>query len=406
MKHLLEYLNDYYYNNLVINEVCNLIAEEEIVNESFKSSIVQKLAQAIYNAEKSSNKSKIEQAKNDDERYGTDYGKHDPHIVSFASIFGPKAINGKYSLVNKGIQGLKWSEITDDDFKEYAPDDKELIKLVKKTYGKKNANADFIVMKGDEIINFIKAYGADEKSDGMFYFKSDTLKKYKSNGVEHKYTVNGGVKELTKPYYSYQHRALKVNEVIDELQALSEIEGVKVYALEITDDMIKQYQELYNDRKKSQEGVINYDKKSLEMLRKQQVARYKALAQEIRAKKLQNDPNILFNEITETNKQVIELYKKVMSSTDNLDKYFDLGRLMDYVSGAYESFYRSMKSERQSERQKERYKAKAAERGEEFNDEQYDKLNFAKSRANSEINDAKKYIDNVKKMIKEIEDQL
>ena len=406
MKHLLEYLNDYYYNNLVINEVCNLIAEEEIVNESFKSSIVQKLAQAIYNAEKSSNKSKIEQAKNDDERYGTDYGKHDPHIVSFASIFGPKAINGKYSLVNKGIQGLKWSEITDDDFKEYAPDDKELIKLVKKTYGKKNANADFIVMKGDEIINFIKAYGADEKSDGMFYFKSDTLKKYKSNGVEHKYTVNGGVKELTKPYYSYQHRALKVNEVIDELQALSEIEGVKVYALEITDDMIKQYQELYNDRKKSQEGVINYDKKSLEMLRKQQVARYKALAQEIRAKKLQNDPNILFNEITETNKQVIELYKKVMSSTDNLGKYFDLGRLMDYVSGAYESFYRSMKSERQSERQKERYKAKAAERGEEFNDEQYDKLNFAKSRAKSEINDAKKYIDNVKKMIKEIEDQL
>lgn len=406
MKQLLEYLNDYHYNNLVINEVCNLIAEEEMVNESFKSSIVQKLAQAIYNAEKSSNKSKIEQAKNDDERYGTNYGKHDPRIVSFASIFGPKTINGKYSLVKKDIQGIKWSEITDDDFKEYAPDDKELIKLVKKTYGKKNANADFIVMKGDEIINFIKAYGADEKSDGMFYFKSDTLKKYKSNGVEHKYTVNGGVKELTKPYYSYKHRALKVNEVIAELQALSEIEGVKVYALEITDDMIKQYQELSNDRKKSQEGVINYDKKSLEMLRKQQVARYKALAQEIRAKKLQNDPNVLFNEIAETNKQVIELYKKVMSSTDNLDKYFDLGRLMDYVSRAYESFYRSMKSERQSERAKERYKAKAAERGEEFNDEEYDKLDFDKSSAKSEINDAKKYIDNVKKMIKEIEDQL
>ena len=406
MKHLLEYLNDYYYNNLVINEVCNLIAEEEIVNESFKSSIVQKLAQAIYNAEKTSNVSKIEQAKNDDERYGTDYGKHYPRIVSFASIFGPKTINGKYGSVKKGIQGLKWSEITDDDFKEYAPNDKELIKLVKKTYGKKNANADFIVMKGDEIINFIKAYGADEKSDGMFYFKSDTLKKYKSDGVEHKYTVNGGVKELTKPYYSYQHRALKVNEVIDTLKALSEIEGVKVYALEITDDMIKQYQELSNDRKKSQKGVINYDKKSLEMLRKQQVARYKALAQEIRAKKLQNDPNILFNEITETNKQVIELYKKVMSSTDNLDKYFDLGRLMDYVSRAYESFYRSMKSERQSERAKERYKVKAAERGEEFNDEEYDKFDFDKSNAKSEINDAKKYVDNVKKMIKEIEDQL
>ena len=402
MKHLLEYLNDYYYDSLVINEVCNLIAEEEIVNESFKSSIVQKLAQAIYNAEKTSNKKKVEQAKKNDEVLGTEYGKHDPHIVSFTSIFGPKTVNGRYGST-KGIQGLKWSEITDDDFIEYAPNDKELIKLIKKTYGKKNANADFIVMKDGEIINFIKAYGADEKSDGMFYFKSDALKKY-SNGSE--YTLPGGVKEVTKPYYSYQHRPLKVAEVVNALKELSSIEGVKVYALEITDDMIKQYQSLITDRKKSQEGVINYDKKSLEMLRKQQVARYKALAQEIRAKKLQNDPNVLFNEIAETNKQVIELYKKVMSSTDNLDKYFDLGRLMDYVSRAYESFYRSMKSERQSERSKERYKAKAAERGEEFNDEEYDKFDFDKSNAKSEINDAKKYIDNVKKMIKEIEDQL
>ena len=402
MKHLLEYLNDYYYDSLVINEVCNLIAEDEMVNESFKSSIVQKLAQAIYNAEKTSNKKKVEQAKKNDEVLGTEYGKHDPHIVSFTSIFGPKTVNGRYGST-KGIQGLKWSEITDDDFIEYAPNDKELIKLIKKTYGKKNANADFIVMKDGEIINFIKAYGADEKSDGMFYFKSDALKKY-SNGSE--YTLPGGVKEVTKPYYSYQHRPLKVAEVVNALKELSSIEGVKVYALEITDDMIKQYQSLITDRKKSQEGVINYDKKSLDMLRKQQVSRYKVLADEIRANKLQNDPNILFNEIAETNKQVIELYKKVMSSTDNLDKYFDLGRLMDYVSRAYESFYRSMKSERQSEMAKERYKVKAAERGEEFNDEEYDKFDFDKSNAKSEINDAKKYIDNVKKMIKEIEDQL
>ena len=402
MKHLLEYLNDYYYDSLVINEVCNLIAEDEMVNESFKSSIVQKLAQAIYNAEKTSNKKKVEQAKKNDEVLGTEYGKHDPHIVSFTSIFGPKTVNGRYGST-KGIQGLKWSEITDDDFIEYAPNDKELIKLIKKTYGKKNANADFIVMKDGEIINFIKAYGADEKSDGMFYFKSDALKKY-SNGSE--YTLPGGVKEVTKPYYSYQHRPLKVAEVVNALKELSSIEGVKVYALEITDDMIKQYQSLITDRKKSQEGVINYDKKSLDMLRKQQVSRYKVLADEIRANKLQNDPNILFNEIAETNKQVIELYKKVMSSTDNLDKYFDLGRLMDYVSRAYESFYRSMKSERQSERAKERYKAKAAERGEEFNDKEYDKIDFDKSNAKSEINDAKKYVDNVKKMIKEIEDQL
>lgn len=403
MRHLLEYLNDYYYDSLVINEVCNLIAEDEMVNESFKSSIVQKLAQAIYNAEKTSNKKKVEQAKKNDEVLGTEYGKHDPRIVSFTSIFGPKTVNGRYGGSTKGIQGLKWSEITDDDFIEYAPNDKELIKLIKKTYGKKNANADFIVMKDGEIINFIKAYGADEKSDGMFYFKSDTLKKY-ANGSE--YTVPGGVKEVTKPYYSYQHRPLKVAEVVNALKELSSIKGVKVYALEITDDMIKQYQSLITDRKKSQEGVINYDKRSLDMLRKQQVSRYKALAAEIRANKLQKDPNILFNEITETNKQVVELYKKVMSSTEYLDKYFELGRLMDYVSRAYESFYKSIKSGRKSEKSREHAKARAAERGEKFDPKEYDEFDYNKSDAQSSINDAKKYINNVKEMIKEIEAKL
>lgn len=403
MRHLLEYLNDYYYDSLVINEVCNLIAEDEMVNESFKSSIVQKLAQAIYNAEKTSNKKKVEQAKKNDEVLGTEYGKHDPHIVSFTSIFGPKTVNGMYGGSKKGIQGLKWSEITDDDFIEYAPNDKELIKLIKKTYGKKNANADFIVMKDGEIINFIKAYGADEKSDGMFYFKSDTLKKY-ANGSE--YTVPGGVEEVTKPYYSYQHRPLKVAEVVNALKELSSIEGVKVYALEITDDMIKQYQSLITDRKKSQEGVINYDKRSLDMLRKQQVSRYKVLADEIRANKLQKDPNVLFNEITETNKQVVELYKKIMSSTDYLDKYFELGRLMNYVSGAYESFYKSIKSGRKSEKGRERAKARAAERGEKFDPKEYDEFDYNRSDAQSSINDAKKYINNVKEMIKEIEAEL
>ena len=403
MRHLLEYLNDYYYDSLVINEVCNLIAEDEMVNESFKSSIVQKLAQAIYNAEKTSNKKKVEQAKKNDEVLGTEYGKHDPHIVSFTSIFGPKTVNGRYGGSTKGIQGLKWSEITDDDFIEYAPNDKELIKLIKKTYGKKNANADFIVMKDGEIINFIKAYGADEKSDGMFYFKSDSLKKY-ANGSE--YTVPGGVEEVTKPYYSYQHRPLKVAEVVNALKELSAIKGVKVYALEITDDMIKQYQSLITNRKNSQEGVINYDKRSLDMLRKQQVSRYKALAAEIRANKLQKDPNVLFNEITETNKQVVELYKKVMSSTEYLDKYFELGRLMDYVSRAYESFYKSIKSGRKSEKSRERAKARAAERGEKFDPKEYDEFDYNKSDAQSSINDAKKYINNVKEMIKEIEAEL
>lgn len=406
MKNLFEFFNEYLYDRLIINEVSNIIANEFMINESFKSSILQKLAKAIYDAEKSSNITKINRAKDEDERYGTKYGKHDPKIVSFASIFGPKTVNGNYGPSKKGVQGLKWSEISDDDFKEYAPDDKELIKLIKKTYGKKDGNADFIVMKGDEIINFIKAYGTDEKSDGMFYFKSDTLKKYKYNGDEHEYTENGGVKELTKPYYTYQHRPLKVGEVIDALKGLATIEGVKVYALEITSDMVQTYKTTLDDRAAAQKGVINYDKASLAMLRKNQVARYKALADEIRAKKLQSDPNVFWDEIKKTNDEVVALYSKIMSSPENIDKRFELGNLMNYVAYAYESFYDSVKSGRQYERAKERAKVRAAEKGEEFDEKDYDKWDFNKSDSKQKINDAKEYVDKVKKMIQEIEANL
>jgi len=406
MKNLYEFLLNNQYNKLIVNEVSALVAEEFMVNESFKSSILQKLAQAIYDAEKSSNQLKIKRAKDDDERYGTPWGKRDPKIVSFASIFGPKEDPQRYAASKRGVQGLKWSEITDDDFKEFAPDDKELIKLIKKSYGKKDGNADFIIMKDGEIINFIKAYGRDEKSDGMFYFKSDQMKTYKSGGVEHEYKENGAVKEMTKPYYSYQHRSLKQNEVIDALKGLSTIEGVKVYALEITPDMIQTYKTEIDSRAAAQKGVINYDKDSLAELRKNQVARYRALADEIRAKKLQSDPKVLWDDIKKTNDEVIALYEKIIKNPEYLDRYCDIGRLMNYVSYAYESFYKSMKSSRDYERSKERAKARAAERGKEFDDEDFDKFDFDKSNAKSEINDAKEYIDKVRKEIKNIEEKL
>lgn len=406
MKTLFEYLNEARYQSIISNEMSGMIAEEFMINESFKSSILQKLAQAIYDAEKSSNAQKVKQAKDDDERYGTKYGKHNPNIVSFASIFGPQEISRKYGASKKGIQGLKWSEISDDDFKEYAPDDKELIKLIKKTYGKKDANADFIIMKGDKVINFIKAYGITEKTDGMFYFKSDQIKNYQFDGAEHQYKENGRVVEITKPYYTYQHRSLKQNEVIDALNGLATIDGVKVYALEITPDMIQTYKTTLDDRAAAQKGVVNYDKDSLEQLRKNQVARYRALADEIRANKLQSDPNIFWDEIKKTNDEVTALYAKVMSSPENLDKRFELGRLMNYMAYAYESFYDSVKYSRDSEKRKEHAKARAAKKGEEFNDKDYDQFDFDKANSKQKINDAKEYIDKVKKMIKEIEDNL
>lgn len=401
MKNLFEYIIDVQLDNAIIKETANIIAEDTI-NESFKSSIVQKLAQAIYNAEKTNNKRKVADAKDHDERYGTEYGKRDPHVTSFASIFGPKTDGGKYNT-KKGLQGLKWSEITDDDFKVYNPDDKELIKLIKKTYGKKDGRADFIVVgKSGEVLNFIKAYGRDPKDDGMFYFKSDEIKTYKySNGNEHKYTDAGGVKELRQQYYKYDTRPLKANEVLDALKALSTMEGIKVYALEITDDMIKNYNDLIDSRAKAQKGVINYDAASLNALLKQQKARYKVMVAEIKAKRLQKDPNVLFDEIKKCNDEVVELYKQVMSNPENLDKYFDMGRLMSYVSNAYESFYRSMKETREGDKYEKRAKEKGAS-----DERAKDYRSFNDESAKHYINDAEDYVKNVRKMIEEIKAKL
>lgn len=394
MKQLFEYLVDRQYDALVIKEEANIIAEEQI-NEAFKSSIIQKLAQAIYNAEKDRNKREVERAKRDDEKY-PQYGPHKPNVTNFASIFGPKTEGGRYNT-KKGLQGLKWSEITDDDFKVYKPTDKELVKLIKSTYGKKDGNADFIVVDNkDNVINFIKAYGKDPKEDGMFYFKAAEITKYGSK-------IDSEVKELTKPYYSYQSRPLKTKEVIDLLQTISQIynDNVKVYALEVTDAMIKNYKDLQVSREEAKKGVVNFDKESLAAMLRSQQARYKTMVAEIKAKKLQKDPNVLFNEIKTVNDQVVALYKKVIGNPNYLDEYFDLGRLMSYVSYAYESFYRSMKKSREGDKEeawalKDGDTPEQAKRYRHFEDET----------AKNEINDAKEYVEKVKKMIEEIESKL
>lgn len=398
MKQLFEYLNDYNYDVLVINEMINIIVSEEIVNESFKSTLVQKLAQKIYDIEKDNNIKKIKRAKDEDERYPySDGSKRDPNLTNFASIFGPKVKYQRYGGDKKGIQGLKWSEITDDDFKEYAPNDKALIKLIKKTYGKADANANYIITDPDgNVINFIKAYGEDAKSDGMYYFKSERMAKY-SDGT--KYKINSELKEYLKDYYSYRSRPLKAGEVIDILNELAEVPGIKVYALEITNDMIKNYKDLIDARTESQKDVINYDKKSLDNLLNLQRSRYKVLADAMRAKKLQDNSKDFFEEIKKTNEEVIKLYEKIMSKPEYLDMYFDMGELMSYVSSSYKSFYQSVKSKHDADKNEKRAKDHKAD-----NPKIYRKYND--ERAQEAINDAQEYVNKVKKMMSKIEEEL
>ena len=73
-----------------------------------------------------------------------------------------------------------------------------------------------------------------------------------------------------------------------------------------------------------------------------------------------------------------------MSSPENLDQYFDMGSLMSYVSYAYESFYKSMKSRYEGD------KYKKLGRSSSYHDE----------RANVEINDAHKYLERIKNINK------
>ena len=90
-----------------------------------------------------------------------------------------------------------------------------------------------------------------------------------------------------------------------------------------------------------------------------------------------------------------------MDNPENIDQRFDLGRLMNYVSNAYEYFYRSIKSTRDADKSVERARANGKSPAEA---NQYG--SYERKSAESEINEAKEYIEKVKKMIKEIEDQL
>ena len=228
MQQLFEYLvNDICEQNILKEEA--LIECEEILNESFKCELLTNLAAQIKKAEKKNNAKNIERAKQDDEKYPySDGSKHEPKITSFASIFGPLTIRGRYN-VKKGIQGLRWSEFTEDDFTLVkAGNEKELKKALKPIYAK-NGKGDAIICEPGtkNPVMFIKGYGKDDDKQ-LFFFDFDQSH------------WNPGVKRKTATKYSYQERDLKLEEVMDLISHLD------VYILNITDETIKQYKTLFD----------------------------------------------------------------------------------------------------------------------------------------------------------------
>lgn len=370
MKNLFEFVSNGLYNNEILTETCNLIIDETI-NESFRASLLTNLAKAIKDIESKNREKDTESAKRWHEQGYI--GSPAKSAKSFASIFGPLTETSRYGgKKTSGIRGLKWSEIKDSDFKQYKGDDKEFIKFLKLVYAKK-AIADMIVCAPGtkDIVAFIKGYAKTLGDVRVYYFESEGWKK--------------GVQEKTAKKYKYDVRSLKVNETLEL------IKDFDIYVLEITESMIKDYDELHKEREESQKGSIEMDEDSMRALLRQQQARYKVMVKEIKAKKLQDDPNILFNDIKKANDDVVALFQKVMSKPENMDMRFDLSDLMRYVSYAYEQFYQSAKSLRDAKRAEEKHPG-------------YGK--YDKERSDESIRDAKEYLEKVKKSIKEIEGQL
>lgn len=375
MLSLQESLLNTFFNKEVFEEYSILEGQDILsINESFQASILTNLAKRIKDAEKKHRENDKETAQHYKEQgYRSTPSKTEK---TFATIFGPLTETPKWGDKKTVIRGLKWSEIKDSDFKQYKGDDKEFIKFLKSVYAKK-AIADMIVCAPGtkDILCFIKGYAKTLGDVRVYYFETEGWKK--------------GVQEKTEKKYKYDVRSLKVNETLEL------IKDFDVYVLEITESMIKDYKDLHISREEAQKGSIEYDEESMKHLLKQQQSRYNAMVKKIKAEKLHNDSSALFDDIKKTNDDVVALFQKVMSKPEYMDMRFDLSDLMRYVSYAYESFYKSMGSKREAERDVERY-------GKDYEDAG----KWEKSRSDSEIRDAKEYLEEVKKRIKEIEDNL
>lgn len=384
MKSVSEYIYKRIYEDECINEYTK-ICGNEIINEAFQSSLLQKLAKAVYDAEKVYNEKEIENKNKLNQTYGWN---HKPKISSFSSIFGPKISNN-----GKVAQGLKWSEIKDKDFESFIEVDKRLIKLVRSSYGNKNGHALFIITSPTgKIINFAKGYGCAEKTGQTYYFQDDVK-------------WGHGVKELTTSYYTYQQRSLNTNELIDLMKRLTQ-NGCIIYVLEITDDMIADYNAKYSERVDLKKGVINYDKESLENLLKQQKARYSALVKEMKSKKLDENKEKLFDEIGKVQQEVIDTFKLVMSKPENIDKFYNLDEMLSRVTYAYESYYEYVRSDRSYNKGKERARNRAEKLGGKFSDEEYDKWDFDKENSKNALLKVQNYLNDAKESIKKVKDMI
>ena len=310
---------------------------------------------------------------------------------TFTSLFGPIIKTARYSNDVRRVRGCAWDKLSDDNVTFYEGGwDSALHKRIKSMFNGKIRGM-IIACDPDshDIIYAVRGFRSTD-SEGKLNkpttYQFDTYKNY--SGEQKK-----RLKQVTTNAYKYQTRDLNANELIETLN------DFEIYFIEIPDSMVQDYNTLVTDRKESQKGVVNYDKESLDALAKQQRAHYKVLAKELRAKRLAENPEFLFNEITKTNEKVIEIYRKVSKDYELADKFYSIGDLMSYTANVFDDYFRylrNMKSANDSQKH-------AEEEGKE-NPERYGK--YYKEQAADYLESCKQRLDRIKKEIDEIEQSL
>ena len=390
MKNLKEYLFDRRCDNVFLTEAASIIGEE-MINEAFKAKILSKLAATIKEYEKENHESDVMRQKSADKN---GFGKIYPDAKTFASLFGPIVQPSRYGASKKKVRGCQWDKITDDDVTYYEGGyDNALHKRIKQLYAGKIRGLIIVCdPETHDIVYVVRGYSSNDYKTGKPNKPSTFVFKAWNNSVT---GLHKKVDRKTEPLRrgGYQEGDLKVDTLIEL------INDYDIYFVEIPNELITDYDVLINNRAESQNGVINYDDKSLKELAKQQRLHYQVLAKELRAKRLQDNPKFMFNEITKIHDEALKLSEQIIDNTDHIDEGYNIGNAMNYITSAFEDYFRYLKGMKDAEKSvqasRERGDEHPERRGEYYRSNAASRLDDCKDR----LEKAKKYLDEIKARI-------
>lgn len=360
------------------------------LNESFNSILLKNVANSIDRAEKNLRAKGIEEYEKDLKEYEKNpesfFKSRKPNIAvytrkqnqTFSDIFGP--IDNKYKTGSP--TRVKWSEISDSDFEVFTKETeyKGLKRILKSAY-KDETDRVIICCEPNtkDVVFFIKGFDKGELL--VYYFANNRLM----------------IKEAPKSKWLYRYLHP------DEIIAL--IDGLDVYVLTITSDMIDDYNFLRNERVKSQTGVINYDQDSLDKILKLQQDRYQSYVREVRKNKFENDPNIYFDKFNELQHRITNLSMRVINSSENISLRYGISKLLEYSTYAFQSLNRYLDYAVKYDKEIKRIKRDHPEDYEEVI-KRYEGWSSDNWHIEDEANSAQKYLQDLEDMLDEIESEL